>query len=265
MTDAAIATRPETLPAPMDPQALITKAIEAGASIDTMERLFALAKEIRAERAKEAYNGAMAEFQRLCPPIKKTKTANVRPNFSYTYAPLDEVTGVVEPVMGPLGLSVSWRSRAEGDKVIVWCRISHRLGHHEESGEIPMPLATGDSGATPPQRVGIALTYGRRYALLGILGVAPEDDDQDGDTKEKAPTSAQPSGGQTAHGQELEALITEPQLKRLSAIASGKKWTDEQIHEIVAGYGYASRKDILVKDYDQICEKLKQNPPGKAA
>jgi hypothetical protein len=28
-----------------------------------------------------------------------------------------------------------------------------------------------------PQSLGSALTYGRRYALMGIVGVAPEDDD----------------------------------------------------------------------------------------
>lgn len=33
-----------------------------------------------------------------------------------------------------------------------------------------------------PQAVGIAITYGRRYALAAIVGVAPEDDDAEGAT-----------------------------------------------------------------------------------
>lgn len=31
-------------------------------------------------------------------------------------------------------------------------------------------------GASGPQRVGIALTYAKRYALLSIIGLSPEDD-----------------------------------------------------------------------------------------
>jgi hypothetical protein len=65
--------------------------------------------------------------------------------------------------------------------VVAECRVSHRDGHIETSGEIAMPIEPGDGrGASPPQRVGIALTYAKRYALLGILGLAPEDDDDAG-------------------------------------------------------------------------------------
>src|SRR3990167_10329286 len=166
----------------LDPQALISKAMETGAGIDTMERLVALAKDMREVQAKEAWYGAMAEFQRTVPAIKKTATANIAtrsgPGYSYRYAPLDEIMSTILPVMGPLGLSVSWRSRVEPAQVIVSCRVSHLLGHHEESGDIAMPIVQGDGGgANPAQRVGIAATYAKRYALLGIIGLAPEDDD----------------------------------------------------------------------------------------
>jgi hypothetical protein len=262
MTDtAALQTRQPTPVAQLDPQALIEKAIETGAGIDTMERLFALAKEIREVRAKEAWYAAMADFQRDCPPIKKTKTANIRANFSYRYAPLDEIVSVIAPVMGPLGLSISWHSRVEPDKVVVSCRISHTLGHHEESGEIAMPIVQGDSGATPPQRVGIAATYAKRYALLGIIGMAPEDDEDGAGAGSRPPeASGQAGTGQTAHGQDLESVITEPQIKRLMAIANGAKWTEEQIHDLVSGFGYNSRKEIRVKHYDAIVDRIKEGP-----
>ncbi|MGH7311368.1 MAG: hypothetical protein ACREK6_22010, partial [Candidatus Rokuibacteriota bacterium] len=57
-----------------------------------------------------------------------------------------------------------------------------------------------------------------------------------------------------------DAVISEPQVKRLSAIASGQKWTDEGLHDLLASYRYASRKDIRVKDYDAIVERIKHGP-----
>jgi ERF superfamily len=117
-----------------------------------------------------------------------------RSQYSYRYAPLDEILSVVQPVMGPLGLSIAWRSRVEPDRVIVSCRVAHALGHVEDSGEVAMPIVTADPGigATPPQRVGIALTYARRYSLMAIVGIAPEDDDDGNGGRAQVAARAEP-------------------------------------------------------------------------
>lgn len=249
----------------LDPQALISVAIEKGAGIETLERLVALAKEVREVQAKEAWYEAMAEFQRTCPAISKTKTAKIATRtgagYTYRYAPLDEIMGVIQPVMGPLGLSISWHSRVETDKVVVSCRISHTLGHHEESGEIAMPIVQGDgTGATPPQRVGIAATYAKRYALLGIIGMAPEDDDDARDAGDTAkPEQEQDEGQIPMPGQ---GTITEPQQKRFYAIARGTKppWSDDQLHDLLASHKLNSVKEITGAAYDRIVDALKAGP-----
>lgn len=166
----------------IDPQALLTRAVEGNASVETLERLFALAKDVREVQAREAWNEAMAEFQRRCPPIKKTKTAEIvtaKGFYKYSYAPLDEIVEIIRPLLGELGLSISWSSRVEPSRVIVSCRIAHVLGYAENSGEISMPIpdASDRGGGNPAQRVGSALTYARRYSLLQVTGLAPEDDD----------------------------------------------------------------------------------------
>ena len=64
-----------------------------------------------------------------------------------------------------------------------------------------MPVMAGDSGANPAQRVGIALSYARRYALMNALGIAPEDDTDAGaeDVKHREPRRARaPEEAQTA-------------------------------------------------------------------
>ena len=204
MSTEQLATRDDIEIVRLDPQALIAQAIEKGSGMDTLERLVALAKEVNAERARGAWYAAMAEFQRRCPAIKKTGRADIRSakgSYSYRYAPLDEITSTIQPVMGELGLSLSWRSRVEPAQVIVSCRISHVLGHHEESGDIAIPIVQGDgTGATPPQRVGIATTYAKRYSLLGIIGMAPEDDD---DGAHAEPAKPAPAGAPTAKAEAL--------------------------------------------------------------
>ncbi len=52
MTTTEMATREDFQIARLDPQALIAQAIEKGAGMDTLERLVALAKEVRAELAR---------------------------------------------------------------------------------------------------------------------------------------------------------------------------------------------------------------------
>ena len=85
------------------------------------------------------------------------------------------------------------------------CLLAHALGHVEESGDLSMPidLASPGVGATPPQRVGIALTYARRYALMCSLGLAPEDDDDAASAT--APPSRRPAGSSAETPSDREA------------------------------------------------------------
>jgi hypothetical protein len=171
---------PATSLVKLDPQVLLEQAIEKESGIETIEKLIALVKDVREFQAKEAWYESMAEFQNSCPPIHKTAEATIPPKdgkagYKYRYAPLEEIMTTILPVMGPLGLTVAWRTRFEEDKVIGSCRISHVLGHSEESGELAMPIPTSTK-ISPPQRVGVATMYLKRYTLLSVSGLTPEDD-----------------------------------------------------------------------------------------
>ena len=188
----------------LDPQALIAKAIEAGSGIDTLERLVTLAKDIRQVSAREAWYDAMAEFQRKCPPIFKTKEARIATRtggtYAYSYAPLDEILRTIQPVMSELGLSIAWvGSKVENNTVYSSCRISHRLGHSEESGLFAMPFQN-DGRMNAAQIVGSASTYAKRYSLLAILGMAPEDDDDAQGTEPDAVRKAKDLRERTGSG-----------------------------------------------------------------
>lgn len=218
----------------LDPQALIEAAIAKDSPIEILERLVALAKDIRAMQAREAWLAAMARFQELCPAILKNKLAKVQSSkgghFSYSWASLDAVLGEIQPVMGPLGLSVSFRQRQEKDQAFATCRISHAMGHDEDSGEVMMPITFGDGTASSPQqKVGIAFTYAKRYALLAITGLAPEDDP---DLKAEAIQTTASAGKPGAQPQESAregnvwvGKILNVKTKTGTSTKTGKPWT----------------------------------------
>ena len=75
------------VPVRHDAEALIAKAIEKNVSVETMERLLAMRRELKTEYAKEQFDNAMAKFQAKCPTIRKTKEVKTRAGVvAYRYA-----------------------------------------------------------------------------------------------------------------------------------------------------------------------------------
>jgi hypothetical protein len=181
--ELALSVRPEAKVTALDPHALLSRALETGASVETVERLVALAERMQAIQARTAWEDAMSEFHKRVPKILKDETAQIRTRsgaaFDYKYATLDGILDTVRPLLGELGLSARWKHATTDTHAKATCLVAHTLGHVEESGEVTIPIeqqVDGGSGASPAQRVGIAMTYARRYSLLAVLGLAPEDD-----------------------------------------------------------------------------------------
>ena len=168
----------------LDVNALVDKAMSSGAGLETLERLFQLSKEVRAEQAKSAWYQAMAKFHAEVPEIRKTKTARVRTKdrngnwsgeYTYNYAPLEEIISVCRPVLAKQGLSATFQIVIHAGAVQAVCIVAHDLGHAVET-PFTVPTDPG-SRMNAAQQVASASTYARRYAYLAALGLAPEDDD----------------------------------------------------------------------------------------
>src|SRR5215471_4361516 len=192
----------------LDAQALLSQALQSNAAIETVERLVGLVKDLRAWEARQAWFDALAKFQQQCPAITKTKHANAG-TFSWTYSPLDEVLAIVRPILAPLGLTPRWKAAEfDGRSVSIVCILAHRLGHEEDSGKVVLPIPEQNRGANSMQRAGGAMTYAKRVSLLSILGVQPEDEDDDGGTDRdqpgdydhEGPPRANPAGPEAERG-----------------------------------------------------------------
>ena len=255
----------------LDPQALLAKAIEAGTSVEAIEKLVDLAIRMRDVQAKEAYSAALAAFQSACPPIVKRERARIRtktgPGFEYTYASLDGVLDVAQPVANTHGLSIAWRTRTDEKAAYARCVLRHALGHAEEGDEIRIPIeqqGEGGTGASPAQRVGIALTYAKRYAALAALGLAPEKGE---DTDGKAPEGHEEPATQDDEPGQV-TTISENQIHMLWAVAAKSGWGDKQatetaVHDILSAREIAHVKDVPAARFNALLTLLKAGPQPK--
>jgi len=122
--------------------------------------------------------GALAKAQGEMTPAAKDST---NPHFKSKYA---DLASAWEAARGPCsrnGLAVIQGFEPGPDKsLIIWTRLAHSSGQWIESILVFYPIDQ------KPQTLGSCITYGRRYALMAILGIAPDDDD-DGNMASRAP------------------------------------------------------------------------------
>src|SRR5690606_33661152 len=117
---------------------------------------------------------ALVALQSQLPKIEKASEARVQTkqgSYSYRYADLSQLTEIIMPLLARVGLAFTAKPRiAEGGAFVLEYSLIHVSGEREV-GQYPLP--TGGS----PQAIGSAITYGRRYCLCAVTGVAPEGGD----------------------------------------------------------------------------------------
>jgi len=133
--------------------------------------------ETGAEKIRDI-NHALLTLQADPPVLTKQKSGQVG-NQKTKYADLPAVNTQVLTRLNALG--VIWRcaptllaDTAQGPgRFVLQYQLLHVASGTHISGDYPL-------GAGEPQKMGSAITYARRYALLAVTGIAAEDDDDDG-------------------------------------------------------------------------------------
>lgn len=114
--------------------------------------------------------GALAKARAQMTSPKKGEVANAG-TYRYTYADLASVWEAVRAPLTSNGLSVAQFPEVDGNSVSVETRLFH------ESGQWLSNSLTLHAAKPDPQGIGSAITYARRYSLMALVGIAPEDDD----------------------------------------------------------------------------------------
>ena len=196
MSETQLATRPD--PASESIELVKLAMTDGGVDVDKLERVIAMRNADLERRAVAAFNEAFATFKAQCPKIVRrtedefiTVTRNGQ-RCKRTYATLEDIAGVVDPVLSACGLTYDWEDAAVSAKGSLTrrCVVRHKDGHSRSTNSAPVPIegsedykamtARKETSASPQQRVGVADTYARRYSLVSALGLTTVDEDTDG-------------------------------------------------------------------------------------
>ena len=119
--------------------------------------------------------------------IENAKKTSLNPHFKSKYTDLAAVWDACREAMTSEGLAViQLPCEAPPGQVGLLTIITHKSGQSMQE-KFFMPVAQANN----PQAVGSALTYAKRYALLGAAGIAPEDDDGNAATARPSATVTQ--------------------------------------------------------------------------
>jgi hypothetical protein len=150
---------------------------------------------------------ALLAAQRDMGPLVKDAT---NPHFRNKYASLEAVIDTIEDPLHANGLLYLQRLDLLADgSPILRTEIVHAATGEKVESVAPLVCKDPDN----PQALGGAITYLRRYSLLALVGIAPEDDD--GNAATQAPKAAfRPASirGNTGHPVPAAAEEDEPQI-----------------------------------------------------
>jgi len=219
-------------------------------------------------------------------PYFKSSYADLSAVWEVAQKPLaDNGLAVMQPIS----------STVDGRSVHVTTLLVHVSGEWVSSTFTLTPKADKAEPFISPQALGSAVTYGRRYALAAMLGIVSEDDDGEGaegrgnhkPAARPAPQYSRPPVAQvdqqpeppapewtpeqhTARQKQLteqqyapkpnpanaDNPISVAQQKRLFALAKEADWSNDELKDFIARCGYEHTKDILRKDYEDICNAI---------
>lgn len=217
-----LSTEPEAPhPASVTIEALIGKAIEHGASVESLERLISLRASLHEEAAREAFFAALSAFQAACPIIPKERVCLNKDGRTvrYRYAPLDTIVRLIGPLLERFGLSYRVETRIEPGSppmLVAVTHVHHRLGY-STSSEFRVPI-DNDAYMSGPQKFGSAGSYAKRYSLCNAFGILTGEEDDDAPPPSErirpAPAPRRPDVVSAAQVRRLEARIGELKLDR---------------------------------------------------
>lgn len=206
---------------------------------------------IRTSEAVDAISAAWVAAAADMPNVPKETRGQVG-NAVRNYADLATVTETVRPILAAHGLAYV-QGCSDGDKVVT---ITTRLVH--KSGQWIEDSLTMPTGQNTAQAVGSAITYGRRYSLMGVLGLAPDDDDGAAASTapkpalKRAPTPSPPApdgGGDFA---------TEKQIQRIQIGMSGRGDRDDKLAYLagIVGRPLRSSKELTKTEAAKVIDRL---------
>lgn len=223
---------------------------------------------------------ALAKAQKQIKPATATAW---NPHFKKNYADLTSVWEACREALASNSLSVSQAAgKDESGKPVLETRLIHSSGQWIES-VMPLILQRQDM-----QGLGSAITYSRRFALAAIVGVAPEEEDDDGNEASKnskhsgqrgtALTETKVQGASASSSVPPRPLTgpalplgssqnnpTDKDIDDFQAFLKRQGWANRDAIELIQRtFGKTSPRVLKLSELDRIVELIKQFPLNKS-
>lgn len=157
-------------------------ARDPAVDISKMERLFEMQQQVAARRARADYLAAFSALQAKLPAVERRGTGHNNKR----YARFEDLISVIRPHLAAHGFSLSFRVERQAAEITIAGVLGH-AGGHSETTSLPLP-ADASGSKNNVQAWGSAISYGKRYVALTLLGIATEDEDDDGRKAGAGPT-----------------------------------------------------------------------------
>lgn len=197
---------------------------------------------------------ALAEAQGEFGEIERTLTARIKSrreggaDYSYDYAPLDEVLRAVRPALSKHGIAIMQFPQTKANAVLVRTMLGHKSGQWMRND-----LVVG-CNSTDAKDIGSAITYARRYALMALLGIAPDHDD-DGGTEEvtqrrrepaSQPQQQKPAGAERCLVQTVRPFQRGQKTVWCAKTTTGDVWMDDETLKNVAEAAARAEQPVVI-------------------
>jgi hypothetical protein len=157
-----------------DPLANFTPEKLNELDVDKLAKVMEVRERWESRVAEQMLAASLAEFQRSCPSIKKERKSN-----NGNYASLDDIMFAIREALAANGLSVSFDTGVPGEGILsVKCHVLH-AGGATFSREVTVPVDK-QMRVNDTQKMGSAISYAKRYALIAALNLIVSDHDDDG-------------------------------------------------------------------------------------
>lgn len=188
--------------------------------------------------------------ERISSLVNELKAPKTQKNTfgNYDYRSLEDILQAVKPLLFKYGmiLNITDDIVLVGDRYYI--KSTATLEDIESDKKV---LSTGFAREAKERKkydesqlTGSASSYARKYALNGLFNI---DDTKDSDFMNNS--------SQTEERQDPN-LISDNQRRKLFAVSSKNKMSNEQVSALIKTFGYDSTKKIQKKDFDSILSMI---------
>lgn len=186
---------------------------------------------------------ALSKAQSLFKNIFKENTAKIKTKsgaeYSYSYADLASILEITREPLAKNNLCVTQSSNIIDGSLSITTMLIHSSGQYLKN-VLQLPIV--DTGNNAIQAIGSSITYGRRYELASMLGIAAEEDD-DANAVPKSNNMAKPVSSVTPVVHKYVApqpvinvddqLISEEQGKALITLIKANGYDVQDLKEMI--------------------------------